>query len=95
MAYRNNEIQKIQLQCRGSIILLNIGYVMKQLSGGDASIKTGDLCLDADMAGALIEALTRLRAESMTLAGGGSEVEIDSSTGDLWISRSMGGLDNG
>ena len=75
MAYRNNEIQKIELQCRGSIVLLNIGYVMKQLSGGDV-------------------ALTRLRDESMTPAAGGSEVEIDSSTGDLWISRSMGGVSN-
>ena len=94
MAYRNNEIQKIELQCRGSIVLLNIGYVMKQLSGGDVAVKTGNLCLDADMAGALIEALTRLRDESMTPAAGGSEVEIDSSTGDLWISRSMGGVSN-
>ena len=94
MAYRNNEIQKIHLQCRGSIISLNIGYIMKQLSGGDVAVKTGDLCLDADTAGALIEALTRLRAESMTPAAGGSEVEINSSTGDLWIGRSMGGVSN-
>ena len=67
MPYRNNQVQEIKCECWGSVVTLNIRYIMKQLSGPNVSVGTGNLSLDADMLDGLIDDLVKIRNESREL----------------------------
>ena len=64
MPYRNNQVEEIKCECRGTVVMLNIRYIMKQLSGPSVAVSTGNLSLDADMLDGLIDDLVKIRNES-------------------------------